>query len=222
MMTHSIQQHNGLDVGRSGCTFKQLWEWSLDGLAIQWHLHHWWSWSSVLFWQLQLGSDRCGRCCSFAGLYLPWYRNTYVQIHGWMIQLRHLCGPLQLQTAAEVIFGQCNLRQKGVWMDISHLKCRTLHLFWLWEAGKAFSTRKGSFYFKPDGFCLDCWQFGRIWSLLDHWRNLLMLEAFKRLFGGKWRCFGLQKTAKTFANPFDFNGLVLSFLGQTWACYKLA
>ena len=35
MMTHSIQQHNGLDVGRSGCTFKQLWEWSLDGLAIQ-------------------------------------------------------------------------------------------------------------------------------------------------------------------------------------------
>ena len=40
MMKHSIQQYNGLAVGRSGCTFKQLWEWSLDGLAIQWHLHH--------------------------------------------------------------------------------------------------------------------------------------------------------------------------------------
>jgi hypothetical protein len=67
-------------------------------------------------------------------------------------------------------------------MDISHWKCRALQFLTL-------RNREGIFHAKekvlPQAgcFCLDCWQFGRIWSLQDHWRNLLMLEAFKRLFG---------------------------------------
>jgi hypothetical protein len=68
-------------------------------------------------------------------------------------------------------------------MDISHWKCRALQFFDFKETVKAFFTQKRRFYLKPDVFFLDCWQLGRIWSLQDHWRNLLMLEAFKRLFG---------------------------------------
>ena len=39
-----------------------------------------------------------------------------------------------------------------------------------------------------------------------------MLEAFKRLFDAKWRCFGLQRAERAFANTLDFNGLDLMFL----------
>ena len=90
------EQHNGPAVGRNGCTFMQLWARSLDGLAIQWHLHHWWCWSSVFFLATAVGQWSMWPMLQFAGLYVPWYRNTYVQIHGWMIQLHRLCGPLQL------------------------------------------------------------------------------------------------------------------------------
>ena len=57
-------------------------------------------------------------------------------------------------------------------MDISHWKCRALQFFDFKETVKAFFTQKRRFYLKLDVFF---WTVGR--------RNLLMLEAFKRLFG---------------------------------------
>ena len=38
-----------------------------------------------------------------------------------------------------------------------------------------------------------------------------MLEAFRRLFGAKWRCFSLQKTILVSANMWNFNGTFLRF-----------
>ena len=76
---------------------------------------------------------------------------------------------------------------------------------------KGIFHKKEKFRLETRCFCLDCWQFGRIWSFWDHWRNLLMLEAFKRLFGAKRRCFGLQGTLLMSANMLDFNGTFWKF-----------
>ena len=80
-----------------------------------------------------------------------------------------------------------------------HWKCRALQFLTLRKPWRHFSRKREGFTSSRIFF----WTVGR--------RNLLMLEAFKRLFGWKLKCFGLQWTGKTLANTFDFNGLVLNF-----------
>ena len=84
-------------------------------------------------------------------------------------------------------------------------------ILWLWEAGKAFSTRRKSFTSSQmflSGL-LAVWKNLVVFG--DHWRNLLILEALTRLFGEKWGCFGLQGTLLVSANMLDSNGTFWKF-----------
>ena len=69
-------------------------------------------------------------------------------------------------------------------MDISHLECRILHTLTL-QCRKALFHEEKEVFFEPKGSTLSVGIFEKIWSFLDHWGNLLMWKAFKRLFGAK-------------------------------------